>query len=304
MIPVTLTTHNGGLHADDVFACATLALVLEQEGRPYVVSRSRDPELMAQSDIVFDVGGVYDPARERFDHHQEGGAGKRDDDIPYAAFGLVWKKYGEQLCGSEGVARRIEKHIVEPIDAFDNGIDLFTPIKKDIWPFTMHTIVGTFNAVWDEDETVNDTNFLLVVDIAKQILKRTIIAARSNIEVEEAVRIAYESATRKDFLVFDKPYGRIPLQMALQNYHDVKIAVYPHITSSKWHATTLVDDINSFEARIQFPESWGGLRDHALQQVTGAPTAVFCHTARFLVVTETKDDILFLTETALQSLSH
>lgn len=130
MNPVTLTTHNGGFHADDVFACATLELILEKEGRPFAVSRSRDPELMAQSDIVFDVGGVYDPAHERFDHHQEGGAGKREDGIPYAAFGLVWKKYGEQLCGSEAVARRIEKHIVEPIDAFDNGIDLFTPLKK------------------------------------------------------------------------------------------------------------------------------------------------------------------------------
>lgn len=135
--------------------------------------------------------------------------------------------------------------------------------------------------------------------MAKQILKRVIIAARSNIEVEEAVRLAYEASPRKDYLVFDKPYGRIPLQMALQNYHDVKIAVYPHISSNKWHATTLVDDINSFEARIQFPTAWAGLRDQELRQVTGAPTALFCHNARFLVVTESKDDILYLAEAAL-----
>lgn len=299
MKPVTLITHNGGFHADDVFACATLALILERDGRQYSVTRTRDHELIQTGDFVFDVGGEYDPLRERFDHHQEGGAGKRQDDIPYAAFGLVWKKYGEKLCGSATIAERIEKHIVEPIDAFDNGIDLFTPLKKDIWPFTMHTIVGTFNAVWNEEETVNDTNFLIVVDLAKKILERVIIAARGNVEVEEAVRDVYEASPQKDYLVFDKPYGRIPLQMALQNYHDVKIAVYPHITSNKWHATTLVDDINSFEARTKFPIAWAGLRDRELRQVTRVPTALFCHNARFLVVAETKSDVIALAEQAL-----
>lgn len=32
--------------------------------------RSRDPDVLAQCDIVIDVGGVYDAAALRFDHHQ------------------------------------------------------------------------------------------------------------------------------------------------------------------------------------------------------------------------------------------
>ena len=53
-------------------------------------------------------------------------------------------------------------------------------------------------------------------------------------------------------------------------------------------------------ARIQFPESWGGLRDADLQKVTGASTALFCHNARFLVVAKTKEDIIRLVEMTLQ----
>lgn len=34
--------------------------------------RSRDSSILAQCDILVDVGGVYDVAAQRFDHHQRG----------------------------------------------------------------------------------------------------------------------------------------------------------------------------------------------------------------------------------------
>ena len=34
------------------------------------VVRSRKTEVLASCDIVVDVGGVYDPAIHRYDHHQ------------------------------------------------------------------------------------------------------------------------------------------------------------------------------------------------------------------------------------------
>ena len=36
----------------------------------YFCFRTRDPALLDTCDIVVDVGGVYDPAKNRFDHHQ------------------------------------------------------------------------------------------------------------------------------------------------------------------------------------------------------------------------------------------
>ncbi len=296
---IKLATHNGGFHADDVFAAATLGLLLERDGRSVEIVRTRDQEMIAGADFVFDVGGVYDPEANRFDHHQEGGGGVREDGIPYAAFGLVWKKYGKELSGSEDVAVRLEKHIVEPIDAFDNGVDIFTPTRKDIWPLTMHTIVGIFNANWNEVEEKNDEHFLVVVGMAKVILKRAIVAAKSNMEVEDAVKETYVQASDKRMLIFDKPYGRVPLQMALVSYPDVLIAVFPHITREKWHATMLHDNEGSFKLRKDFPKAWAGLRDEALAQVTGVPDAVFCHNGRFLVVSNSKEGAVALAEKAL-----
>ena len=43
---------------------------------------------MDSADIVIDVGGQYDPDAGRFDHHQRGGAGERENGIPYSSFGL------------------------------------------------------------------------------------------------------------------------------------------------------------------------------------------------------------------------
>ena len=36
------------------------------------IVRSRDPKVLDECDIVIDVGGVYDPAAHRYDHHQKG----------------------------------------------------------------------------------------------------------------------------------------------------------------------------------------------------------------------------------------
>jgi uncharacterized UPF0160 family protein len=35
------------------------------------VVRSRDPAILAELDIVIDVGGIYDDATKRYDHHQK-----------------------------------------------------------------------------------------------------------------------------------------------------------------------------------------------------------------------------------------
>ena len=61
-------THDGSFHADEVTACALL-LVFDLIDFNSIV-RSRDPEVLQSCEYVCDVGGIYDPAKKRFDHHQ------------------------------------------------------------------------------------------------------------------------------------------------------------------------------------------------------------------------------------------
>src|SRR5262245_29811405 len=127
---VKLVTHNGSFHADDVFAAATLELMLEKNGETYEITRTRDEEIIKSGDYVFDVGSEYDEAKNRFDHHQPGGAGKHANGAEYSSFGLVWKKFSESLCKSAEEAKIIEAKLVSPVDASDNGMDLVQSIHE------------------------------------------------------------------------------------------------------------------------------------------------------------------------------
>src|SRR3990167_6932227 len=67
----TIGTHSGVFHADDAMGCMLLK-EFTNTYRGASVFRSRDSEVLNKLDIVIDVGGVYDHAAARYDHHQKG----------------------------------------------------------------------------------------------------------------------------------------------------------------------------------------------------------------------------------------
>ena len=67
-VPKTIGTHNGTFHCDEALACYMLKLLPEYSDAR--ITRTRDPELLKDCDLVVDVGGVYDPSTHRYDHHQ------------------------------------------------------------------------------------------------------------------------------------------------------------------------------------------------------------------------------------------
>ena len=83
MTDKTIVTHNGNFHADDVFSIAAFKSIFPS----FKLIRTRDAELIAKADIVIDVGGEYDPDTDRFDHHQRGGAGERENGFPIPRLG-------------------------------------------------------------------------------------------------------------------------------------------------------------------------------------------------------------------------
>ena len=153
-----LITHNGSFHSDDVFACATLCLMLEKKGEQFDIIRTRDNEIIRTGDYVFDLGNMYDEEKNRFDHHQIGGAGGRENGIEYSSFGLVWKKFGAEICESQKVADMIDNKLVAPVDAFDNGIDLYKNNFGNILPYTVKDVLSVFSPTsledMDKDETI------------------------------------------------------------------------------------------------------------------------------------------------------
>src|SRR3954471_4858696 len=143
-----VATHDGSFHADDVFAVAALRMV--HPGLEVV--RSRDPGVIGDVDLRVDVGLRDDPRTGDFDHHQRGGAGERANGIPYASFGLVWRRYGAELCGGDELtAAQVDAHLVQGVDAIDTGFTLSRPVIEGVRIADASDLVDLFNPAWDED---------------------------------------------------------------------------------------------------------------------------------------------------------
>lgn len=297
MEKLKLITHNGSFHADDVFAAATLVLFLEKENKSWEIIRTRDEEIIKRGDFVFDVGLVYDKEKNRFDHHQIGGAGKRNN-IEYASFGLVWDKYGEAVCGSREVADFLEKKIVQPIDAGDNGIDLIE-LKTNVRPYFLQTFLKLFIPSWKNvDEESLLIGFLEAVNFAKNLLRKEIELALDYKEGEEKVKEFYQKAEDKRVVVLDQKY---PWLDVATTFPETLFVVFPRLNDETWGAEGVFVGLPSFEKRKNFPESWAGLRDEALEKETGVEGAVFCHRGRFMVVAKTKEAVLELVNLTLKN---
>lgn len=292
MTAPVIVTHNGSFHADDVFAVALLKRMHPEAS----VIRTRDEEEIASADFVVDVGGVFDPQANRFDHHQPEGAGVRENGIPYASVGLVWQIYGAQIAGSEEVAALIDEYAIQEIDAYDSGVAPFETTIPGMYPKNVGTFVQSFNAPWNVEDPDHDALFEEVVAVASVLFERILVHASAKYEGEKLVREAYENADDATVLVLDR---KLPYHSVLASKPETKFVIHPDpLLAGRWRAYALAGE-KAFEYRIRFPKAWAGLHDTELQTVSGVQDAVFCHRACFLVVADSFEGITQLVQLAL-----
>ncbi len=292
---VTIVTHSSGFHTDDVFAVATLLLLFEKD-HDVTVIRSREQDIIDKADYVVDTGNSYDPDKNRFDHHQEGRAGQRENGIYYASFGLVWKKFGENLSGSRKAAEKIDRMLVSPIDASDNGTQFLELKIPNVMPVDVNLFTLIFSPTWKEDTKIDDV-FMVLVGYAKVIISRFIVSVTDSIEAEELVINAYNQTEDKRLVVVNE---RHPWLEILSKYKEPLYVVYKN-EQGNWTIKCVRDDIFSFIPRKKLPESWAGKRDKELEKITNVEGAVFCHNARFMAVAKTKEAVLKMAEISLNS---
>ncbi len=301
---IKLVTHNGAFHSDDIFACATLALVLEKEGKKFEVIRTRDPEIIKSGDYVFDLGGEYSVEKNIFDHHQAGGAGNRmmgNGEKPmfveYAAFGLVWKNFGMKLVADQKVVDYIERRLVAPIDAWDNGMSLVEN-KYDVSPYLVQSLFGAMHPTWKESSSVMNAMFMKCVEIAKTVLQREIVGATDALEAESKVLKAYHNAQDKRIIILDTNY---PYEYALSAMPEPMYVIYPKKTDNCWAVKAVRMNPKDFKNKKDFPSAWAGLRGVDLQKVSTVEDAIFCHRGVFMSVAKSKEGAIKLAQIAVQS---
>ena len=294
----TVVTHSSRFHADDVCAVAVLQLVFGES--ELEILRTRDTAIIEKADIVVDVGGVYDVATKRFDHHQASFTDVRENGIPYASFGLVWKAYGEQLCGSPEAMEIIDTKIVQPIDASDNGIQTYDTRFEGIHPYLANTMLYSFMPSWKESVSLDDA-FMKAVHMMKEIITREIIQIQDSLEAQEIITKRYETAENKQIIIFDTDddFGDGDIQFALKKHSEPLIHIRYRHSDDNWSAKCVLSSEGVFSNRIDFPDSWAALEGEQLQQETGVADAIFCHKGKFLCVAKSLEGAIALAQKAV-----
>ncbi|WP_372761807.1 MYG1 family protein [Pseudoalteromonas sp.] len=289
MTELTIATHNGNFHADDVFSVAALKCIF-----PNVkLIRTRDMALISKADIVIDVGGEHNPETNRFDHHQRGGAGARENGIPYSSFGLIWQKYGVQICqGNQETANALDAGLVSTIDAVDCG-----HVEGVAQGISLSQTISMFNPTWQEESNF-DACFDEAVEFASRLLTRFIAAANGGISAKAIVAKAIEDAADPRLIVLEKytPWKKTVHALSEQALY----MVYPS-HSGQWIIQTVPVEPGSFEDRKSLPTAWAGLSDEAFQQAIGIDDAVFCHNGLFIAGAKSFDSIMKMATMALQA---
>lgn len=172
---LSIGTHNGHFHADEALAVHMLRQHIPQYAGARLV-RTRDPALLETCHTVVDVGGEYDAARNRYDHHQRGFTttfpGRA---TKLSSAGLVYMHFGKEIVARklavpedtpqvELIYNKIYESFIEALDAHDNGISAYDPAamaaaglekKFSDGGFTLGAMVGRLNPNWN-DPAIDD----------------------------------------------------------------------------------------------------------------------------------------------------
>jgi uncharacterized UPF0160 family protein len=260
--------------------------------------RTRDAEAMAACDVRVDVGFADDPATGDFDHHQRGGAGERPNGIRYASFGLVWREYGTRLTGGDAaVAERVDRSLVQAVDANDTGQAVVAPVLDGVRPMTVSGVIGALNPTWEEQLTPEQERrrFDEALALAARIVEREVASAAAQQRAVTLVSDAIAAAEDPRVITLDRdvPWKEVVVTTA----PDALFVIYPK--RQGWGLEAVPRALGSFENRRDLPAAWAGLDGPELARLTGVEDALFCHAKRFLAVARTREGIEALAEQAL-----
>ncbi|KAI9789674.1 MAG: hypothetical protein M1816_005849 [Peltula sp. TS41687] len=229
--PLRIGTHNGHFHADEALAISLLRL--HPTYTTSTLLRTRDPSLLSTCHTIVDVGGVYDPTQNRYDHHQR----TFSHTFPgrptkLSSAGLVWLHFGKAIiaasCG--GLAEdggettllweKLYGSFIEAIDANDNGIGLYDTAllaaagierRFDAGAVNVSALVGDLNHNWndpkpadpDAAQEAEDQRFLEASSFIGDVFRRKLafyvdawLPARSIVQEAYAARAKHDPRGR------------------------------------------------------------------------------------------------------------
>lgn len=301
---VIIATHGGTCHADDVFGCTTIKLYWELSGKKVIVLRTKDEEVIAIADAVVDTGKIYDSEKNRFDHHQEGGAGKRGySGISFASFGLVWLKFGnlvtdKYLTGkgylgfnAERIAFSVSVSLVEDVDAYDTGGKVSHGFDfGELFAYLRPTFFERERKTAKQDDLV----FEEFSGMAELILKRYIAQVICEMEITD--RIIKAERIGDTILILEFAVRVSEISEILKSQFSFFEAIIINQNPKKGGVWTV--NIPRYSS-AKFPKDWLGKSGDAFAHACGLPDVDFCHVEGFTLTCKSKESAILLANEAL-----
>lgn len=289
-----LITHSGSFHADDVMATVILSKYF---GNVTVCRTTEIKGKIRKKAVIYDIGDG------KFDHHQIGGNGQRDNGVPYASCGLIWKNFGPKVLNgipnSYFIWKFIDNTLIQSIDAIDNGVMPKADYPAQVMSFSQ--CIYDFNSTWCMEES-SDEKFIEACAFAEivfdNILKKAIARAEANPIVEEAIEKSKDHIMILDYSV--NWQGKL-LSSKNKKANDIWFVIYPSNRGVGYTWRAVPTDNRKSTCRKSVPSEWKGLKDEELQKITGIKTAFFCHTKGFTGAALTLEDTIAMVKIAINS---
>lgn len=278
MEPRSLAIHDGSFHADEVTACALL-LLFNRIDRDKII-RTRNPEAIQNCDYVCDVGGVYDPIKRRFDHHQSDYKGMMSS----AGMVLLFLKESEII--EAHLYEYFNKSLVMGVDAHDNGI-----AKLEQGTSSFSQVISNFLPIeYDASSQEMYQAFMEAVDFALGHLER--LKRRHIYTLSCKAKVKQSMLDGTNALIFEKSLPWLENFFDLGGeFHPAQFVIMP--AAEHWKLRGIPPNLSDrMKVRKAFPMTWAGLRDEELREVSGIEGAIFCHKGRFISIWKTKEDAI------------
>ena len=272
-------THSGPFHADDVLAWALLRVFHCPDAR---LVRTRDAKVLKTADVVFDVGGSYDPAAGRFDHHQQAYQG------PLSSAGMILDWLESEGLAAPHLAKALRADVVDYVDAVDNG--------RRAPDRSVPCFARMVEAYTHEPDSLEafDEAFHRAAAMAEGYVRGIVAGVEKVRAAESAVLDAMAAAVdeRRAVIFLDAYHKWKPVYYANGGAdHPTDFVLFPGMEGT-WRIIAIAPSEDSFAQKRPLPAAWAGLTGSSLEAATGIEGSIFCHKNRFIAVFKTREAAL------------
>ncbi|CDR97408.1 MYG1 protein, putative [Babesia bigemina] len=315
-------THSGNFHCDEALAISILKLL--PECKDATVVRTRDPDVLSTCSVVVDVGGVYDPSKGRFDHHQGSFDEYFDENhrvTRLSSAGLVYKHFAKRVfkevygvtdeANLNDIYLHVYDNLIQSIDAVDTGVPIADGNLRYEVNTSLPSRVGRLNPSWVETHVDVNKRFEQAMQIT---LEEFDYFVRNFIDVHLTAKTVFLQVYQKRFethpsgLVIETPrgmpfFGRLYHLEEKENIPtDQRVAFYVNYEAAtgQWRCSCVSERGQQFTCRRPFPERLAGLTNAELENASGIKGLTFIHRGRFTCGGLTKEAVLSLITLTLQ----